>query len=243
MTVNSSIKLAYHIPTEKIIHIDNADNGKDCKCECLECKGELIAVQGDERDYHFRHDPNNNCNGFQETALHQLGKQIIIENNQITIPKIGQINYSNTFSEKEFDRIRPDVIAIYNQKHIFFEIAVKHFIEKDKQDFYTNGQYKCIEIDLSEADLNSYEKIKSLILNETYNKKLFGWKEIENSERKAINWFSSLIDDIIVGALVFVILGFFYRFFSKNKSRHKRYRYRHRGSLNQASLQRSDFYS
>jgi len=200
MTANTSIKLAFHIPTSKVIHIDNADNGKACKCECLKCKEKLIAVQGDIRDEHFRHNTNIICNGSQETALHLLGKQILLENNQITIPKWGTINYSDASIEKKFDSTRPDVTAIYNEQNIYFEIAVKHFIEKDKENFFTTGQHKCVEIDLSDADTTSYEKIKNLVLCQTSNKKIFGWKEL--LKHTDDNWFEKIVIFALIGTLI-----------------------------------------
>jgi hypothetical protein len=203
---NTSIKLAYHIPTNKVIHVDTADNGKACKCECLKCKEKLIAVQGDIRKKHFRHDINPNCNGAQETALHQLGKQILVDNNKISIPKYGIINYLNPIAEKEFYSTRPDVTADYNELNIYFEIAVKHFVEKDKEAFFSTGQHKCVEIDLSDAEIASYEGIKYLVILETSNKKLFGWDQPQNSRRTGDN----LLGKIAIGALLLLIVNWIF---------------------------------
>lgn len=202
MTLNTSIKLAYHLPTNKVIHIDVADNGKACNCECIKCKEKLIAVQGDIREKHFRHDINPHCNGSQETALHQLGKQIIVDNSYITIPKYGTINYFDPIAEKEFFSTRPDVTGIYDSQNIYFEIAVRHFVEKDKETFFNSGQYKCIEIDLSTADSMSYDRIKYLVLSEVSNKKLLGWERPQSSESSEGNWFGK----IALGALLILIL-------------------------------------
>ena len=203
---NTSIKLAYHTPTSKVIHIDTADNGKACNCECLNCKEKLIAVQGDIRDKHFRHNINLNCNGSQETALHQLGKQILVDNYQIVIPRYGAINYLNPVAEKEFCSTRPDVTATYDHENIYFEIAVKHFVEKDKETFFTTGQHKCVEIDLSDSETASYEKIKHLVLLETSNKKLFGWDQPQNLEQTSDNWFSK----ITIGVLLLLIANWLF---------------------------------
>lgn len=206
MIVNSSIKLAFHLPTQKIIHIQYAENGLSCNCECFDCKEKLEAIQGEIRDWHFRHNSNKNCNGGQETALHQLGKQILLDNNQITIPVYGIINYSNPIAEQEFYSTRPDVTAIFNEQNIYFEIAVSHFVEKDKETFYATGQHRCVEIDLSNADMTSYEKIKSIILIETNNKKLFGWKQPQNKQDAD----SSLVGKLALGTLLLLFVGWLF---------------------------------
>ena len=202
MTLNTSTKLAYHLPTQRIIHIDKADNGLGCNCECTECHEKLEAAQGPIRDWYFRHDNNKNCKGGQETALHQLGKQILIDNNQIAIPKGVTIDYSDAIAEKAFYSTRPDVTAIYNGLNIYFEIAVNHFIEKDKESFFRNGQHKCVEIDLSKADTTSFENIKHLVLKETNNKKIFGWEQKKSEVQTGDNWFVKIT--IVALFLLFV---------------------------------------
>lgn len=196
------IKLAYHTPTGKIIHVDKSENGKSCNCKCLKCNENLLAIQGDIRDNHFRHETDVLCNGSQETALHQLGKQILLENNQITIPKYGIIKYSDAVEEKEFSSIRPDITARFDDQNIYFEIAVNHFIEQEKKSFYVDGQHKCIEIDLSNADIVSHEGIQNLVLNEIKNKKLFGREQSEKSKQVAGNKY---IYNILIGIGLFLI--------------------------------------
>jgi hypothetical protein len=211
MTTLQSTKLAYHLPTQMVIHIDKAENGLACNCECTECKERLEAVQGQIREWYFRHDSNTKCRGGQETALHQLGKQILVENNQIAIPEKGLINYSSPIAEKGFYSTRPDVTAIYNEKKIYFEIAVSHFVEKEKEAFFTDGQHKCVEIDLSDADATSYDHIKNLVLFETTNKKLFGWDRSNTVETNDGGIFK-----FAFGAFLLFIL---YQIFGRQKKR------------------------
>lgn len=189
----TTIKLAYHTLTGKIIHVDKSENGKSCNCRCLECNENLLAIQGDIRDNHFRHETDVLCNGSQETALHQLGKQILLENNQINIPKYGIIKYSDAVEEKEFSSIRPDITARFDDQNIYFEIAVNHFIEQEKKSLYVNGQRRCVEIDLSNADLVSYEEIQNRVLNEIKNKNLFGWETPADSQHIDDDLFSKIL--------------------------------------------------
>lgn len=171
------IKYAFDQLTDKPVFINDAVNGLDCKCKCAKCGERLKAIQGPKNEWHFSHHNNSNCNGGQETIVHQYAKQVIVFGLQMTIPKYGKINYTEAIAEKELISIRPDVTAIYNGQKIYFEIAVKHFIEPEKKSFFINGQYKSVEIDLSNLPLNSSPReIENAVLNEIKNKKIIFWE-------------------------------------------------------------------
>lgn len=201
-------KLAYHISTNKIIHIDQAENGLACGCECITCNERLEAIQGEKRDWHFRHNKNKDCTGSQETALHQLGKQILIDNTEIVIPEIGAITYTNPVAEKGVHSTRPDVTATHNGQSIYFEIAVTHFIEKDKETFFRDGSHKCVEINLSIANTRSFEEVKQLVLAETHNKKLFGWGITKSIDvNNTPNWGNRFLIGGLIAGLLYLLFG------------------------------------
>lgn len=169
------IRIALHKSTGQFIHIDNASNGLSCDCECLKCGEKLEAVQGEIRAKHFRHYTNKECEGSQETALHELGKQILVEHKQIQLPKYGLITYSEPKAEQRFEKIRPDVSAQYQEHLIYFEIFVSHSVD-DKKDAYIKGkQMRCVEIDLSSNRTSSYEEIKQKVLTEIETKRIIFW--------------------------------------------------------------------
>ena len=174
--MNTSMKLAYHNGLDKIIHIDNADNGKNCNCKCLLCDEELQARQGLIRGWHFKHHINPNCSGGQESALHKLGKQILIDNSYIKVPRHNTINYSNAVAEKDLETKRPDVTAVFNDEPIFFEIVVSNPVDYNKEEMFINGQHRSIEIDLSECLTSSFEEIKKSVLDKTENKRVIFWE-------------------------------------------------------------------
>lgn len=187
---NFAVKIAQDINTNKVVHIDNAKNGLACNCRCLKCLENLVAVQGVKNEHHFRHDKNIDCKGSQETALHMLGKQIIIDNNKINLPKVGTIIYTNPIAEKYLGQIIPDVTVSYNEEDIYFEVAVSHFIEPHKKEYYESNKLKCVEIDLRDFDLIfTYNEIEDTILKQTRNKKLYGWelKRDDNGTNWVIN--------------------------------------------------------
>lgn len=160
--------------------IDDVDRGLKCNCKCIECGEDMIANHGEINQHYFDHANGNVfCKGGQETALHQFAKQIIVDNSQISIPKFGTINYTESIAEKEFISYRPDVTAIYNGQKTFFEIAVTHFNEPNKDDFFIDGQFKSIEINLGEIKNNwTPEIVKEIVLKQTDNKRIIFWEPV-----------------------------------------------------------------
>lgn len=226
--MNNTIKIAYHLSSNKFIHIDNAKNGLACNCECIRCKERLEAVQGKIRAKHFRHHVNINCKGSQETALHELGKQILVNSQQINIPGNGIVTYSDAIAEKKYESIRPDVTATYNKQKIFFEIYVSHAIDTAKEKFYINGKYKSIEIDLQGYETSKYREIKKLVLNETKNKRLIFWDNESSLSTKSKdqkvknnddNSFHEIFERVIIGAIVFFGMREIIRFLNRRKRR------------------------
>jgi hypothetical protein len=216
------VKIAFHLPTQKFIHIDNASNGLSCQCECLKCNERLEAIQGEVRTKHFRHHINVNCEGSQESALHELGKQILVDNFQIAIQNRGTITYSNAIAEKRLEIIRPDVSATFEGQPIYFEIYVSHAVDSGKQNFFTDRKYKSVEINLSNCTTTSFEQIKKIVLEQTENQTVFYWgdeilveSKFESPVVKADN--STWIEKLIIASIVYFIFKRFYCFLFPKK--------------------------
>lgn len=211
--MNRTIKIAYHILSEKYIHIDDADNGLACNCICKKCKERLEAIQGKIRINHFRHHSNLNCSGSQESALHELGKQILIENQQISIPKYGIISYSDPIAEKQYESIRPDVFAKVDKQYIFFEIYVTHAVDAEKEKVFIKKKLNSIEIDLQGAEELKYSEIRRLVLDEVNNKRIIFWNKTEDitsietiteTEKETTNSAGDIIVEIIIGGILVI---------------------------------------
>lgn len=202
--MTNTIKIAYHIPTQKFIHIDNAANGLSCNCECLKCNERLEAVQGKVRTKHFRHHTNLSCEGSQETALHELGKQILVDCSHINLPNIGTIYYSSPIAEKRLEDKRPDVSAIFEGEQIFFEIFVSHAVDSNKEKFFSDRKYKCVEIDLSGCLNSTFEEIKKRVIDYTVKKKVIYWQDqvvvaaSQQKKQNKIDWLWKLLAAVIV---------------------------------------------
>lgn len=70
--------IATYEPTGKLIGIDRADNGKNCQCHCVSCKGELVAKKGATNQWHFAHFHNSKkeCDYSFWVVCRDLAKQI-----------------------------------------------------------------------------------------------------------------------------------------------------------------------
>ena len=84
------VQLQYGVRDGKILHISELtekDKGLACFCRCPACEGELEARLGSKRRHHFAH-YKEACNiaAAQQTALHLLAKEILIENRHIMLP-------------------------------------------------------------------------------------------------------------------------------------------------------------
>jgi hypothetical protein len=220
------IKIAIHKPTDKFVHIDSLQsNDKETRrhCYCLKCDEKLEAVlefKDKNRIKFFRHDKNPTCEGSQETALHELGKQILVDNLQIAIRDHGTITYSNAVAEKRLETIRPDVSATFDGQPIFFEIYVSHAVDKGKEKFFVDRKHKSVEINLSNCTTSSFEEIKKMVLEQTELQTVFYWAdetviETQNVKHNDNSWVVRLIAGIVA---FWVIVGLV-RLFSNKKQR------------------------
>ena len=204
-----TLKLARFRPTNEIIHVDIASNGLSCNCVCVECGEALEARQGNERAWHFKHHKNLNCLGAQPTALHELGKQILISNSgkqPIAIPDYGAVKYWDAVPEKALGSKRPDVTASFAGGKIYFEVAVTHFVEPAKEEFLKTGKHSCVEIDLNELENESYDRLQQIIIEEVDNKRVLFWEK-DAEEQDISKW--------IWRGILFVAGFFFLRWLGK----------------------------
>lgn len=196
------LKLATYKPNNDIIHIDtvNEEREKRSDCICKECNKQLEAVldfQDKERKPFFRHSDNSECEGAQETALHLLGKQILLDHTRINLPKLGVINYSSPVAEQKVEIIKPDVSVISNSKPLYFEIFVSNVVNTKKEAYIKKNNLNCVEINLSQNRESSLEEIYFNVLEEVKNKRFINYiteqelanqKEQEETIRKCLEF-------------------------------------------------------
>lgn len=130
--------------------IHEVEQGARCGCTCIVCGKPVIARQGDVRNWSFAHRPGEyqrECAWAQETALHQVAKEIIEESGAIwtpdrhmqvklevlwnnppsktdTIPG-GLLRFKEVKLEHRVGEIKPDVVAIGEDgRRYFIEIVL-----------------------------------------------------------------------------------------------------------------------
>lgn len=196
-----TVKIALHTPTGKFMHIDKAENGSACNCECIKCGEELEAIQGEIREKHFRHATNKDCDGAQEAALRELGKQLLVESNKINLPNLGKITYSNPIAEKKLNGYRPDVAVQLHEQPLYFDVFVSDSINNNKESYVKRYGLNCIEIDLSSNLSTSFNEIRNKIFDNLDNKRIIHWKTVTPTEVLQNNKY--LIGAIASSAFVF----------------------------------------
>ncbi len=211
---NNIIKYSLDQQTGKSMFIKNVLNGLSCNCICAKCGKKMVAVQGAEKEWHFRHHEDTDCIGGQETAIHKLAKQIIIDNSEMLIEK-EVLLYSEARQEESFLSIIPDVTILSSGENVYFEIAVTHHVESSKENFYKNGFYKSIEIDLSNISYNiTPNELEHIVLRDTSNKRKIFWS-IEQSNKKTNS-------ENFIWVILLAIGTFFLLFWRRKPRRNRR---------------------
>ncbi len=89
MTAESLPGWAFQLSTDRMVHVSEVPNGKDCGCICPNCASPLLAKQGKKRRWHFAHSgETGDCHGLAETALHKAAKDSLqLLQSGILLPK------------------------------------------------------------------------------------------------------------------------------------------------------------
>ena len=132
--------------------------------------------------FHFAHSTLE-CEGAYETALHLLAKKIISEKKEIYTPdyygkngnrysnfifRIGKlVQFEDVKTEVDLKvediYVRPDAIGYILGKEVFIEFAKTHFIDFEKKEKLIKLKIPCIEINISNEDLNEENLTKTLL--------------------------------------------------------------------------------
>lgn len=182
--MNSHKLLTYALSADnRLMYINDVQNGIECNCICPGCKEKLIAKNdGKIREHHFAHSSNKECATGYQTMVHLLAKAIIV--NKRILPGFGINNKpiiaSQIGCEVRLDdlNIIPDILAIapvqinYNfigsiQKNIPFiiEIFVTHKVDDNKAKVIKEAGIPAIEINLSKSETTTAEDL----IKEIYN--------------------------------------------------------------------------
>lgn len=199
----SSVILSWGKKGNKMMHIEDVDNGLKCNCVCPQCNEPLIARnRGEVRTSHFAHATDTFCEGAGETALHIAAKNIICSSNEIMTPdhkfplgfeenvsrnllmdygalSARRIAYDNAKMEQTVRNFRPDILLSIGDKRVYVEITVTNKTKKSKiLDFQRNGDL-LFEIEL-DFEKDEYNEKDAFINNVLYNSNNRRWLVISD---------------------------------------------------------------
>jgi hypothetical protein len=172
---STKIKLPFGLNENNIIvPVIDVENGRKCNCVCPSCRSPLIAVKGNIRQSHFRHDVDNECEGGMESAIHLAAKQIIRDKKQIKLPKYISIasakdsrgiehqesktivadgtviDFDSVQEEVEMQGMKADILAKKGSHSLIIEIFYRHKVDDQKLEKITKANISAIEINLSD---------------------------------------------------------------------------------------------
>jgi len=161
-----------------LVHISQVLNGLACNCFCPHCSETLIAYNNpsNKKAQHFRHKSNVECEGYLETTIHYLAKEIIEEHGFLQVPDVNyflsenareyrsvctepptitsvkpnKVVFEKIELEKKDGSLKPDIKATIGDRVLYIEIAVTHFVDDLKESKVRALGIPLIEVDLSD---------------------------------------------------------------------------------------------
>ena len=213
----------------EIVNVEQVIKGDACNCICIKCGGALQARKGGSRQHHFKHIVGAECN--PETILHKTAKKVFQEFDCFKLPEDkGYFFYSDVKEEQWLVNQKPDIILIGQDKNVHVEIAVTSFIDSKKEKKIIDSGYYTIEIDLSKLERDcSFEKLKTIIIEEIDRKELIYWgndKEIDEENKNNKLTETLLVPFIFIVFTVLIWIGYKdYKNIKRNRYIKKRYKY------------------
>jgi hypothetical protein len=147
----------------RLLHVDDAPRGLDCDCCCPQCRSRVIAVQGDERAWHYRHHSDDAvCHYSPESDIHKYAKQVICDSLQLSYPQwhvgfrnnqfpvdLGRLISARPEITLAASQVRVDVLAQFERETVAVEIFVAHRVGVEKIKLLAQHEIPTFEIDLS----------------------------------------------------------------------------------------------
>ena len=179
--------------------------GLACDCFCFGCGATLVAKKGQKNRWHFAHHKVEIGETCAESAIHAAAKQVLLEQNWLTVPeltivvssqtKLGlMMQESSTLCERRtvrFERslpevwetnIRPDVVGYRGEKKLLVEMYFRHKVDTHKLRKIADLKLPSIEIDLADMDLSTgFEAITHRVIHDTAFK---SWLFFPNEEEE-----------------------------------------------------------
>jgi competence protein CoiA len=193
----------------RVRSVDEVARGLACDCTCPCCGHQVMARQGEVREWHFAHAVETDCDGGLESALHLAAKQLLLENCGLSVPEIrietevrlpdGRVGKGTAFrperwidfqsveAEKSIGTIRPDIVAVVGNSILFVEVAVTHFVDREKRAILEKLGVPTIEIDLAsfQGEKWTWELLGEYVIENALHKRWLHLSEEETLRAEA----------------------------------------------------------
>lgn len=153
MCRDNEIDLRLGVCDGQLLFIDEVERGLDCNCYCPHCGGRLVAKKGEIKEHHFAHYTSDNCGKGMETALHLLGKQVLLNEEMLILPDSTEpVGITAPSIERRRFGYIADVGAVLTTtgEELDIEIKVTHGVDDKKRASVLQQGALMVEIDLSE---------------------------------------------------------------------------------------------
>ena len=123
----STLRIPFGKQHNRFVGIEEVMRGLACDCACPACDAPLVAKKGRRNVHHFAHYKGFDCAQALETSLHLMAKQILANNNSITLPAIyahkqskaiwlsRTLQYKHLSTEQYTDGMVPDSVVQVGQ--------------------------------------------------------------------------------------------------------------------------------
>lgn len=110
--------LTYALKDNFLVHISEVENGLKCNCFCPKCNSALVAKNaGKKKVAHFSHHSNMDCQGYYESAIHLLVKDIILKHKKLLLPSKMESVLMQEYEIEEFDELN-EFFELYEFRNI-----------------------------------------------------------------------------------------------------------------------------
>jgi hypothetical protein len=226
--MQASIKYAADPLTKKVVHILNAELGPGHMYICGCCGNWLIPVRGPEREWHYRHQVESQCDGGLMTMIHRIAQEVLLESHQVIAPgRIGYLSYTAAVKEVRVGPYLADIGMDIEGEPAYVEIFVRSACTKEKVRHYRAGKLKSFQIDLSGVDPEiGLAELKRLVLDEPRNRKILYWPEdLPALYRPTVTAWTKEQTAWVIAGLVLLVLVLCWLFREPKRSKRRRWAY------------------
>lgn len=157
---------------QEMVSPEEVPRGRECGCDCAECGGPVMAIQGTEKIWHFRHEKGSDCAGGYVKSVHERAKQLIRQRRELILPpleavvqgfdafgicheerepvlKAGRVVLDAARTSALVEDVTVDVLGVVREREILIEVTVHHQLMPEKQRRLIGTGRAVLEIDLS----------------------------------------------------------------------------------------------